>query len=136
MLAFDFGTKRIGVATGQSLTQSVMPLATLQAKDGVPNWDEMAKLVETWQPDVFLVGLPLTMEGEVGDIVLRARKFAKRLHGRFHRPCYEMDERLSSFEAEQAVSAGKEKQDIDSLAASVILASWFRQPDSDLSLIS
>jgi putative Holliday junction resolvase len=134
-LAFDFGTKCIGVAVGQTLTGTATPLDALKARDGIPNWDDVAKLIETWQPDGFVVGIPLTMEGVEGEIALRARKFGNRLHGRFHKPCFEMDERLSSCEAESYADASGTSISIDSIAAGLILESWFRQaqPAADTS---
>ena len=127
-LAFDFGTKRIGVAVGQALTGTATPLDALNARDGIPNWDDVAGLVKAWRPDGFVVGIPLTMEGVEGEMALRARKFANRLHGRFNKPSFEMDERLSSCEAESY--AGGASTSIDSIAAGLILESWFRQQQS------
>ncbi len=133
-LAFDFGTRCIGVAVGQELTGTATPLDALRAHDGIPDWDAVASLVNTWQPDGFVVGIPLKMDGAEGDMALRARKFARRLHGRFHRPSFEMDERLSSCEAEgYATSEGRSVKtgfSIDSIAAGLILESWFRQDRS------
>ncbi len=130
-LAFDFGTKCIGVAVGQALTGTATPLDALKARDGIPNWDDIAGLIKTWQPDGFVVGIPLTMEGVEGEMALRARKFSNRLNGRFHKPSFEMDERLSSCEAEsQAGASGRSTKtsiSIDSIAAGLILESWFRQ---------
>src|SRR5690606_3771731 len=72
-LGFDFGTKRIGVAYGQSLTGTAQAVATLPAHDGVPDWQVLTSLVESWKPDVFVVGLPWNMDGTESDLLLRAR---------------------------------------------------------------
>lgn len=126
VLAFDFGTSRIGVAYGQSLTQSSQPLAEIKARDGIPNWDDIAKLIEEWQPHCVLTGMPLNMDGTENAMCQRARKFARRLHGRFGLPSYIWDERLSSHEAKSIKPSDNYKRDaVDSLAACSILESWF-----------
>ncbi|PCJ43680.1 MAG: Holliday junction resolvase RuvX [SAR86 cluster bacterium] len=132
-LAFDYGTKKIGVATGQSITQTASPLAVLPARDGVPDWSTIEKLVKEWQPDVFIVGMPFNMDGSESNMTVRAQKFSQRLNGRFNIPCYTIDERLSSREAKDirknmAAAHGKkynERDAIDSIAAQLILESWF-----------
>ncbi len=63
VLAFDYGTKSIGVAIGQELTGTATPLAALKAKDGIPSWDAIEKILKEWQPDLVVVGLPLDLEG-------------------------------------------------------------------------
>jgi len=132
VLGFDFGVKRIGVAVGQSLTGQASPLKPLAARDGVPDWEQVARLVAEWAPDAFVVGLPLNMDGTEGEISQRARKFANRLHGRFGKPAHLMDERLSSFEAKGIVMAQSGERDfgrfsVDGLAASLIIESWLAQ---------
>lgn len=132
VLGFDFGTTRMGVAIGQSLLGTARPLAPLKAKDGIPNWDEITKLVEEWQPDAFVIGLPLDMDGTENEMCQRARKFAKRLHGRFNRPYHMMDERLSSYEAKgQVITRGGNRNfkenSVDGLAAQMILETWFME---------
>ncbi|MGO3344368.1 MAG: Holliday junction resolvase RuvX [Marinomonas sp.] len=132
VLGFDFGTTRMGVAIGQSITGSATPLAPLKAKEGIPNWDDISKLVDEWQPDAFVVGLPLDMNGAENEMCQRARKFAKRLHGRFNRPYHMMDERLSSYEAKgQIIARGGNRNfkenSVDGLAAQMILETWFME---------
>jgi putative Holliday junction resolvase len=126
VLAFDFGTSRIGVAYGQSLTQTTTPLKEIAAKDGIPQWQEIEKLIKEWQPDCFLTGLPLNMDGSENPMCVRARKFSNRLHGRFGKPSYLWDERLSSAEVKIDNPSDNYKRDaVDSLAAASILESWF-----------
>lgn len=130
-LCFDYGTKSIGVAVGQSITQSATPLETIKAKDGIPDWNEVKALLQEWQPDRILVGLPLNMDGSESDLSGRARKFANRLHGRFGATVEMVDERLSSFEARgdiirQTGSRDFKAHNIDSLAAKIILESWWQ----------
>ena len=126
ILAFDFGTHKIGMAVGQSLTQTSTPLPELTARDGKPDWHKVETTIQQWQPDAFVVGVPIHMDGTEFELTQRAKKFGKRLHGRFGKPCFEMDERLSSFEARERARESKQKQAlVDSVAASLILQSWF-----------
>jgi putative Holliday junction resolvase len=81
--------------------------------------------MNTWQPDLLVVGLPYNMDGSDSDLLLRATKFGNRLHGRFHLPCYGIDERLSSKAAEEL--AGSRGEPLDSIAAQLILESWFAE---------
>ncbi|MEO9274376.1 Holliday junction resolvase RuvX [Marinomonas sp. 5E14-1] len=132
VLGFDFGTTRMGVAIGQSVTGTAQPLDPIKAKDGIPNWDDIAKIVEEWKPDAFVVGLPLDMDSTENEMCQRARKFAKRLHGRFNLPYHMMDERLSSYEAKgQVIARGGNRNfkdnSVDGLAAQMILETWFAE---------
>ncbi len=129
LLCFDYGTKNIGVATGQTITCNAQALTQCKAKDGIPNWDEIKNLLTEWQPDLVLVGLPLNMDGTESDFCQRARKFAARLHGRFGVQVELVDERLSSVEAkEEALAAGGSRDyknnPVDAIAARIILESW------------
>ena len=129
ILAFDYGLRQIGVAVGNTGLGTSQPLVVLNAREGVPNWDEVSKLVAEWQPDVLVVGDPINMDGSESELARRARKFANRLHGRLGLPVEMADERLSSFEAKQARREQGHKGDykaqpIDSYAAEIILASW------------
>ena len=81
-LAFDYGTKAIGVAYGQTLTCTTKALSPLKAQDGVPQWDQIQQLINEWQPHVLIVGLPLNMDGSHSELSQRAEKFARRLTGR------------------------------------------------------
>lgn len=131
ILAFDFGTKRIGVAIGQEVTGTATPLAALSAKDGIPDWQLLTSLIKQWQPDAFVVGIPLNMDDSSSEMAVRARKFCHRLHGRYHKPSYGMDERLSTFAAKSELAseatATYNITSVDSLAAKLILESWFQQ---------
>lgn len=124
VMAFDYGTKKMGIAVGQSITGTANPLKNIAAKDGIPNWEEIEKLVSEWQPDLFIVGLPLNMDGSESEISFRAEKFARRLTGRFNIPHQTVDERLTSFEAKQFID---EKADVDAIAAKLILETYFRE---------
>jgi putative Holliday junction resolvase len=130
VLAFDFGTRRIGVAVGNELLDCASRLDPLAARDGIPDWRVVERLVATWQPDLFVVGLPLELDGSELEMCLRARKFGKRLFGRFGIPCEMVDERGSTREAKTIARKeghqGNYRQDgVDGIAAALILESWF-----------
>lgn len=130
VLTFDYGLKTIGMAVGQTLTGTASPLDGLKANDGVPNWDQLKKVIDEWQPDLCLVGLPLNMDGSRSAMCDRAEKFARRLHGRFGAKVETMDERLTTFEAkgeiiEQKGSRQFKENNIDSLSARLIFESWY-----------
>ncbi|MFE8070184.1 Holliday junction resolvase RuvX [Marinobacteraceae bacterium S3BR75-40.1] len=131
-MAFDFGVRWIGVAAGQTLTGTGSPVARLNARDGIPDWEEIGGLLKEWRPSRLVVGLPLNMDGSESDMATRARKFAKRLHGRYHLPVDLVDERLTSHEAKQQARDAGHGGDfgtagIDDRAAVLILESWFAQ---------
>lgn len=136
VLAFDFGTRSIGVAFGQALTESGTELKALRAKDGIPQWQAIQALIHEWQPHYCVVGLPVNMDGTEQDMTLRARKFGNRLHGRFGLPVHFMDERLSTREAkEEAYHRNQHRGNyandpVDSIAARMILESWWQQQHS------
>lgn len=132
LLGFDFGMKRIGVAVGQTLTQSARPLETLAANKGIPNWDRLQKLIQLWQPNAFVVGIPLNMDGTEQPLTAAASRFAKSLEERFKLPVYGIDERLSTKDArERLFNAGGfkalQKGQVDSIAAQLILQNWLTQ---------
>jgi putative holliday junction resolvase len=130
VLGFDYGTKSIGVAVGQSITASASPLLALKAQDGIPNWDEIEKLIKEWQPDLVVVGLPLNMDGTEQDITQRAKKFANRISGRFGVKVVTQDERLTTADAKarlfelggyKALTKGQ----VDAVSAVLIIESYF-----------
>jgi putative Holliday junction resolvase len=132
VLAFDFGLRQIGVAVGNTALNTAQPLAVVSAKNGKPDWQVLEKLVQQWQPDLLVVGDPLNMDGSASDMSERARKFARRMHGRWGTAFEMADERLSSFEAKQDMRELGHRGDykdkpIDSYAAELILKTWFRE---------
>lgn len=96
LLAFDFGLRHIGVASGQSITGTATPLTTLSARAGVPDWPAVTRLVAEWRPDLLVVGLPLNMDATESPMSQRARRFAARLAHETRRPVVFADERLTS----------------------------------------
>jgi putative Holliday junction resolvase len=129
LLSFDFGTKSIGVATGQMITATAQPLSAIKANDGIPNWDIVEKVIRDWMPDLIVVGLPLNMDGSEQPITQRAKKFANRLNGRFGVKVILQDERLTTASAKEFIFThggykALEKGKIDSVSAALILESW------------
>ena len=132
LLSFDYGLRWIGCAVGQTITGTASGLPSLKARDGVPDWQQIADLLKQWQPQRVIVGLPLNMDGSESEMSGRARKFANRLHGRFGVQVEMADERLSSFEARGDIIAESgsrdfKSQSVDSRSAVVILESWMRR---------
>lgn len=133
-LGFDFGYKRIGVAVGQRLTCSASPLATIEAKSGIPDWHVIQKIITQWNPQALIVGLPTCIDNSELYTTSAARRFAKQLHKRFALPVHLVDERLSTVEArghlfEQGGYRKIKKTEVDSIAACVILEQWLQQPE-------
>jgi putative Holliday junction resolvase len=129
ILGFDFGLKQIGVAVGNRTLGTAMALTVLPARDGVPDWEAVARLLQTWQPEQLVVGLPLNMDDSDSEMSARARRFANRLHGRFALPVSLMDERLSSREAKSLLREQGHRGDFraapaDGMAAQLILETW------------
>ena len=134
LLGFDFGFRHIGVAVGQTITQTAEPLTTLSAKGGVPkSWDTLTALIKKWQPNGFVVGIPLNMDGTPQPITDAARAFGEMLSDQYNIPWYSQDERLSTVAAKEALFEregfrGLKKQNIDSMAAVLILEGWLTKP--------
>ncbi len=131
-MAFDFGLRQIGVATGNCLLESTRSQPIVRARDGIPDWHSIESLIKEWQPDLLVVGEPLNMDGSPSELSNRANKFARRLHARLGIKVEMVDERLSSFEAkqlsrEQGHRGDYRKQPVDSLAAELILQTWFSE---------
>ena len=129
-LGFDFGLKRIGVASGEHLLGIAHPLTTLNAESNEDRFNQIAKIIDEWKPSTLVVGLPLTLDGEEHEVTLLCKKFARRLDGRFGLPVVMVDERLSSAEASQSlkemgIAGRKQKPMLDQIAAQVILQSYF-----------
>jgi putative Holliday junction resolvase len=119
-MAFDFGVKRTGVATGNRLLRSAQPQKTIQA-EGAARFEQIAALLRQWQPDALVIGVPFHPDGAEHENTQRARKFGRQLQGRFGLPVFEVDERYSTTEA-HSVGA----QDADAGAACIILEQFLR----------
>jgi putative Holliday junction resolvase len=136
VMGFDFGTKSIGIATGNSLTGSATPLVAIKAQDGIPNWDQIEVLLKEWQPDRLIIGLPLNMDGTEQELTQRARKFGNRLNGRFGYPIEFQDERLTTTDAkarlfEKGGYKALAKGAVDNASAALIIESWFESRYAD-----
>jgi len=128
VIGFDFGLKRIGVAIGQTITQTATPLTIVTSKDGKPDWPHISQLFETWQPTAIIVGLPKRLNGQEQPLTQSARKFGQRLSGRYQRPVFFIDEQLSSIEAETRIHQTKNRpRHLDHHAAQIILENWLQQ---------
>ncbi|BAP12967.1 MAG: Holliday junction resolvase [Alcanivorax borkumensis] len=125
ILAFDYGTQKIGVASGNELLGTATPLKALPCKNTQPNWDDIAALLKEWEPEALVVGLPLNMDGSDSESTVRARKFANRLHGRFGKKVWLIDERLSTREARERTGIKKADSRVDSMAAVIIAEGFF-----------
>ena len=119
-LAFDFGLKRTGVASGNRLTRTATPQTTITAL-GDARFAPIAARIKEWQPDALVVGVPFHPDGAPHDNTLRAQKFARQLRGRFGLPVVEVDERYSTTEAH---SQGA--KDADAASACIILEQFLR----------
>lgn len=119
-LAFDFGTRRTGVAVGNRLTRTAEPVKTIQA-EGDARFVPIAAIIKEWQPDALVVGVPRHPDGVAHEMTQRAQRFARQLSGRFNLPVHEVDERYSSVEA-----AAQGAKDLDAESARIILEQFLR----------
>ncbi len=119
-LAFDFGTKRVGVASGNTLTRTSTPLRTVAA-EGDARFAALGALIAEWQPDALVVGVPFHPDGAAHDNTARAQRFARQLHGRFKLPVHEVDERYTTTEAHSHGAS-----DVDAASAAIILEQYLR----------
>jgi putative Holliday junction resolvase len=119
-LAFDYGTKRVGVASGNTLTHTATPVRSIAA-EGEARFVAIAALIAAWRPDALVVGVPFHPDGAAHDNTARARRFARQLHGRFHLVVHEVDERYSTTEAHAQGAA-----DADAASAAIILEQFLR----------
>jgi putative Holliday junction resolvase len=122
-LAFDFGSKRIGVASGNSVTHTATALTTLAHEDTQARWAAIGKLIAEWQPAALVVGVPRHPDGAPHDNTHRAERFARQMRGRFGLPVHEVDERYTTTAALADGAA-----DVDAASAALILQQYFNQP--------
>ena len=154
VLAFDFGTKRIGIAVGQDLTKTASPLTTIRLSSNTLikdlantfDWSAIDEIVKDWQPQALVVGLPLRADGGESDVTRGAKAFGEQLQKRYNLETYWVDERLTSVEAERMIAASpgggklnrksrnksraskaQNKEEVDRMAAKLILESWFNR---------
>jgi putative Holliday junction resolvase len=121
-LAFDFGTKRIGVASGNDVTRTATPLGTIADEGHAARFAAIGRLVAEWQPAALVVGVPRHPDGAPHDNTRRAERFARQLRGRFGLTVHEVDERYTTTEVLAAGAA-----DVDAASAALILEQHFNQ---------
>ena len=133
-IGIDFGLKRIGLAKGSTQLGTADPLCVMRNTNGTPTWSTLDAVVADWQPVAFVVGLPLTADGEVQEITHITRGFGKRCIKRYALPLFWMDERYSSMQASETLAQLRHtgqrrkrtrREDVDTLAAALILERWF-----------
>jgi len=136
VLAFDFGSRRIGVACGDTVSRTAAPLDAIPAGTGGPRWDAIDALLREWQPALIVVGLPYNVDGSDSTQTRDARGFATEIGRRHGLQVVLVDERYSSREAEARLKSAREsglrrrrvaKADVDAAAACVILERWFSE---------
>jgi putative Holliday junction resolvase len=124
-LGLDYGKRYIGVAVGNDLTGLCEAVGTSPAFKGAPDWNALDRLVEDWAPAGFVLGYPLNMDGSTQTMSKHVLKFQENLRQRYARPCYLVDERLSSHQAKQTLNAKYNADDLNATAAQIILQQWF-----------
>jgi putative Holliday junction resolvase len=136
VLAFDFGQKRIGVASGDTVSRTAAPQGTVAVTQGLPRWEAIEALLREWQPSLAVVGLPYNADGSDSAMTNEARGFAAELRQRHRLQVDLVDERYSSLEAEARLKSARAsgvrrrrvvKADVDAAAACVILERWFNE---------
>jgi putative Holliday junction resolvase len=137
LLAFDFGTKRIGIAIGNTLLRRASPLTTINEEKTEARFAAIAALLNEWQPGALVVGLPSNEDGTPHDLTALCRRFANRLKGRFDLPTILLDERYTSLAAsaqlnEEGIHGMKQKSLIDQYAAQQILQAYLDEPSSGI----
>jgi putative holliday junction resolvase len=120
-LAFDYGAKRTGVASGNRLTRTATPQKTIRAEEGEARLAQAGERIGEWKPDALVVGIPFHPDGASHENTSRAKKFARQLRGRFQLPVLEVDERYSTTEAIASGAA-----DADAASACIILEQFLR----------
>jgi putative Holliday junction resolvase len=128
-LAFDYGTRHLGIAVGSTASGLAEPLASTDVRNGLPDWPVLDRLIKEWRPDALVVGLPLNMDDSENDMTRAARKFGHRLQGRYNLPVDWVDERLTSVDAKNALVRARvpwkhRRRQVDKLAAQGILQAY------------
>ncbi len=139
MLGFDYGRQRIGVAVGQSLSGTAAPLTTLTNLNRKPDWQKIAELIQRWEPNALIVGLPLLHGDDQNESCKAAKQFANELQTHFKLDVYMQDEEFTSASAKSLLQTQRQqgqktrknnKQDIDQLAATLIVQQWLDENET------
>jgi putative Holliday junction resolvase len=132
VLGFDYGNRRIGLATGQTITNSASPCITINQIDGNPDWHAIDTEIQQWKPDALIVGMPYHIDGSENKMTATVRHFCYELKKRFNLPVIEVNEALSSQQAEEILKENikinkQNKHEIDRMAAAIIVQRWLDQ---------
>jgi len=135
VIAFDYGLKRTGVAIGNTQTGSATPECTLVSKDEKPDWDGISKIIEEWQPNQIVVGMPTELDGSENPLKTRIERFCNQLNGRYNIAVDQENEQFTSIEAAQRLKqlrqSGRKqkitKDEVDKIAAAIILENWMKR---------
>ncbi|CEL12515.1 Putative Holliday junction resolvase [Candidatus Portiera aleyrodidarum] len=123
IMAFDYGIKKIGIAIGNNIINTITILKTISSINGKPNWEKISKLIKNWIPDLLLVGLPINIDNTESKMSLLSRKFGKELKKKYCLPYKLVDERISTYEAKYLAKEEifYTKKNLDGIAASIIM---------------
>ena len=124
IVAFDFGTKKIGVAVGQTATYTSSPLKVILNKDDKVNWNEISSLLNEWKPELIIIGKPLNMDGTDSEIMKQVERFYQKLKKIYDTNYEYIDERLTTFEARQILE-DTNINNVDANAAKILIDNWF-----------
>ncbi len=132
VVGFDYGKKRIGLATGQTITHTATPCKTINQVDGNPDWSAIASEIKQWRPQALIVGMPYSTDGSENKMTKTVRQFCYELKKRYELPVIEINEALSSQHAEEilkeTIKINKQnKHEVDRMAAAVIVQRWLNQ---------
>ena len=126
IVAFDYGTKKIGVAVGQTETYTSSPLQIIYNDHEKTNWNEIRMLIDEWKPDLILIGKPINMDGTESEIMKKVDNFFKKLQKISNAKCEYIDERLTTFEAKEILGESKVAE-VDAHAAKILIDNWFER---------
>lgn len=135
VLGFDFGTRKIGVAFGQSMTGTAQPITVLINNSQQPLWRQIEPLIIKWQPTHLLVGLPTNMDDSASDLTQLTQQFMQHLRNHCDLPIVTIDERLSTravyWQNDQPIKPQRSRKkrvqhSIDAQAAAILIEDWFQ----------
>lgn len=130
VMGIDYGRSSIGVAIGNTTAKTADPLQAVRIKKGTPNWDSFNQLIQEWQPEALVVGLPLNMDGSEQKLTRQVIDFCHQLAKRYKLPVHQMDERLTTQAAKEQLfddggyRALQDKSALDAQSAAIILEFW------------
>ena len=126
IVAFDYGEKKIGVAVGQTVTNTSSPLQIIFNNNDQVNWNEISVLLDEWKPELIIIGKPLNMDGTDSEIMKKVEKFVKHLKTIYDAQYEYIDERLTTFEAKEILIENK-SDIVDANVAKILIDNWFNK---------